>query len=48
VTYRPSVEEMGDLPNFISNTMEKQGDEIGGLSVIPPFKNSKHVRKTHF
>jgi jumonji domain-containing protein 2 len=38
VTYRPSVEEMGELPNFISNSVEKQGDEIGGFSVIPPFK----------
>jgi hypothetical protein len=38
VTYRPSVEEMGELPNFISNSVRNLGDEIGGFSVIPPFK----------
>jgi hypothetical protein len=38
VTYRPSVDEMGTLQNFISDAMKKQGPETGAILVIPPYK----------
>jgi hypothetical protein len=39
VTYRPSFDEMGNFPKFLSKAFKEHASERGGILIIPPPSN---------